>query len=131
MLKKTIKYTDYNGQEREEDFYFDFSPAEITEMELSTEGGMSNFIKKISDTKDLPSLIKLFKELILKSYGEKSADGRRFIKDEQLSKEFSQTPAYSILFMELATDEEAASAFVNGIIPQEAIEKQKQIESKK
>lgn len=131
MIKKTIKYTDYNGVEREEDFYFDLSSAEITEMELSEDGGMSNLIQKIVNAKDMPSLVKMFKQLILKSYGVKSADGRRFIKTEELAAEFTQTPAYSILFMELATDEKAASAFVNGIIPQEAAAKARELEAKK
>lgn len=129
MLKKTIKYVDYNGVEREEDFYFDLSKAEITEMELSQDGGMSNLIQKIVNTKDMPSLIKIFKQLILKSYGEKSADGRRFIKSEQLSTEFTQTPAYSELFMELATDEKAAANFINSIVPQEISEKSKELDA--
>ena len=130
MLKKTIKYVDYNGVEREEDFYFDLSKAEITEMELSQDGGMSNLIQKIVNTTDRPSLIKIFKQLILKSYGEKSADGRRFIKSEQLSTEFTQTPAYSELFMELATDEKAAANFINSIVPQEISEKSKELAAK-
>lgn len=130
MLKKTIKYVDYNGVEREEDFYFDLSKAEITEMELSQDGGMSNLIQKIVNTKDMPSLIKIFKQLILKSYGEKSADGRRFIKSDQLSTEFTQTPAYSELFMELATDEKAAANFINSIVPQEISEKSKELAAK-
>ena len=130
MLKKTIKYVDYNGVEREEDFYFDLSKAEITEMELSQDGGMSNLIQKIVNTKDMPSLIKIFKQLILKSYGEKSADGRRFIKSEQLSTEFTHTPAYSELFMELATDEKAAANFINSIVPQEISEKSKELAAK-
>lgn len=125
MLKKTIKYNDYNGVEREEDFYFDLSEAEVLEMEAEQVGGMSNLIEKIVQAKDIPSLIKMFKALILKAYGEKSADGRRFIKSEQLSNEFSQTRAYSKLFMELATDDKAAAAFVNAIVPQELIDKQK------
>lgn len=130
MLKKTIKYVDYNGVEREEDFYFDLSKAEITEMELSQDGGMSNLIQKIVNAKDMPSLIKIFKQLILKSYGAKSADGRRFIKSEQLSTEFTQTPAYSELFMELATDEKAAANFINAIVPQEVSEKSKELAAK-
>lgn len=125
MLKKTIKYEDYNGVEREEDFYFDLSEAEVLEMEAEQVGGMSNLIEKIVQAKDVPSLIKMFKGLILKAYGEKSADGRRFIKSEQLSNEFSQTRAYSKLFMELATDDKAAAAFVNAIVPQELLDKQK------
>lgn len=117
MLKKTIKYEDYNGTEREEDFYFNLSKAEIAEMELSTEGGLAEKINKIVAEQDVPSIIVLFKQIILKAYGEKSADGKRFIKSDELSTAFSQTEAYSNLFIELATDSEKASAFINGIIP--------------
>lgn len=122
MLKKRIKYVDYDNNEREEDFYFNLNKAEIAEMELSTEGGLQQWIEKIVDAQDTPQIIDLFKKLILKSYGEKSPDGKRFIKNEQLSEEFSQTEAYSELFMELATDEQAAANFVNGIIPKEFAE---------
>ena len=117
MLKKTIKYTDYNGVEREEDFYFNLSKAEIAEMELEIPGGMTAMLQRITASKDTPSLVKIFKDLILRSYGEKSADGKRFIKSTELKESFSQTEAYSELFMELATNAESASAFVNGIIP--------------
>lgn len=117
MLKKTITYTDYNGVERKEDFYFNLTKAEITEMQLSTVGGLSEMISKVVDSKDLPTIIKIFKELILKAYGEKSEDGRRFIKSDEISASFSQTEAYSQLFMELATDADAAAKFVNGIVP--------------
>ena len=117
MLKKTITYTDYNGGERTEDFYFNLSKAEIMEMEMSTAGGLAEMITKIVATQDAPSIIKIFKELVLKAYGEKSPDGKRFIKSEELSTAFSQTEAYSILFMELATDADSAAKFVNGIIP--------------
>lgn len=119
MLKKRIKYVDYDNNEREEDFYFNLSKAEIAEMELSIEGGLQKWIERVVDAKDTPQIIELFKRLILQSYGEKSPDGKRFIKSDELSKEFSQTEAYSELFMELATDETAAANFVNGIIPQE------------
>lgn len=117
MLKKTITYVDYNGVERNETFYFNLSKAEVMEMELGVVGGMTEMINKIIDTKDTPGLIKLFKKIVLKAYGEKSADGKRFIKNEELSTAFAQTEAYSILFMELATNAEAAAEFVNGIIP--------------
>lgn len=121
MFTKTIKYTDYNGVEREEKFLFNLTKAELTEMELGTTGGFSETIKKIIETQDSPSIIKIFKELILKSYGEKSADGKRFIKIDDngrsLANAFSQTEAYSQLFMELATDDEKAAEFVNGLIP--------------
>lgn len=117
MLKKTIKYVDYNDEEREEDFYFNLSKAELAEMELSTEGGLENTIRKISTTRDTPKLVQMFKGLILKSYGEKSPDGKRFIKSAELAEAFSQTEAYTNLFMELATNADAAAAFVRGIIP--------------
>ena len=117
MLKKTITYNDYNGTERTEDFYFNLTKAEIMEMEMSTSGGLAEMITKIVATKDAPAIIKIFKELILKAYGEKSPDGKRFIKSEEISTAFSQTEAYAQLFMELATDADAASTFVNGIVP--------------
>lgn len=121
MLKKTINYTDYNGVERTEDFYFNLTAAEILEMELGTSGGLAEMIKKIVDSKDTPGIVKIFKDLVLKAYGEKTPDGRGFTKINEhgvpLSLVFSQTEAYSILFMELATDSDAAAAFVNGIVP--------------
>lgn len=117
MLKKTITYTDYNGVSRTEDFYFNLTKAEIMEMELGTAGGLAGMIQRLIDSQDAPSIIKIFKDLVLKAYGEKSPDGKRFMKSEEISKAFSQTEAYSILFMELATDADAASKFVNGIIP--------------
>ena len=118
MVVKKIKYTDFNGVEREEEFMFNLTEAEITEMELTTDGGLSDSIKKIIAAQDTPQIIETFKMLLLKSYGQKSADGRRFIKSEELSKEFTQTNAYSQLFMELAYDDNAAIAFINGIIPE-------------
>ena len=117
MLKKTITYTDFNGMERSEDFYFNLTKAEIMEMEMSTVGGLSEMIQRIIAAQDTPSIIKIFKDLVLKSYGEKSADGKRFIKTPEITEAFSQTEAYSVLFMELATNADAAAAFVNGIIP--------------
>lgn len=123
MVVEKIKYTDFNGLEREEEFMFNLTEAEITEMELTTDGGLSDSIKKIIAAQDTPQIIKVFKMLLLKSYGEKSADGRRFVKSEELSEEFSQTNAYSQLFMELATDDKAAVAFINGIMPDSMQEK--------
>ena len=117
MLKKTIKYTDYNDVERTEDFYFNLSKAEVLEMEMTTTGGLAEHITKIIAAQDNPTIIKLFKDLVLKAYGEKSPDGRQFIKNDGIRTNFSQTEAYSNLFMELATDTNAATAFMNGIIP--------------
>lgn len=120
MLKKEITYTDYNGVERKETHYFNLSKAEIMEMEMSTVGGFAEMIQKVVDAQDTPSIVKIFKDLILKAYGEKSPDGKRFIKSDDLSIAFSQTEAYSVLFMELATNAESAAAFVNGIVPSDA-----------
>ena len=117
MLKKTMTYTDYNGVERTEDFYFNLTKAEIMEMELSTSGGLAETINKIVAAQDAPAIIKIFKDLVLKAYGEKSADGKRFIKSNEIATAFSQTEAYSQLFMELATDADAAAKFINGIVP--------------
>ena len=117
MLKKLIKYTDYDGRERSENFYFYMSKAELMEMELGTVGGMQNLIQLIIDKQDIPKIMEAFKTIILKAYGEKSPDGRRFIKSAELSEAFSQTEAYSNLYMELITDANAASAFINGIVP--------------
>ena len=117
MLKKTVTYVDYNGVERTEDFYFNLSKAEVTEMELSVEGGFSKMLEEIVKSNDNARIIELFKEMVLKAYGEKSADGRRFVKSKELAEAFSQTEAYSEIFMELALDEKAAAAFVNGIMP--------------
>ena len=119
MLKKVIKYTDYNGVEREEEKYFNFNKAELMEMELTTVGGLSGLIEKIIQTKDYPSLVKMFKGLILDSYGEKSADGIQFEKSDSIRKRFEQSEAYSELFMELATNSESAANFINGIIPKD------------
>lgn len=117
MLKKTVKYVDYNGVERVEDFYFNLSKAEVAEMELSVEGGFSKMLQEIVNSKDNVRIVQLFKEMVLKAYGEKSQDGRRFVKSKEISEAFAQTEAYSEIFMELALDEKAAAAFVNGIMP--------------
>ena len=128
MLKKVIKYTDYNGVEREEPKYFNLSKAEIMEMELSTVGGFAEMIEKVVKAQDIPTIVSVFKEIILKAYGEKSPDGKRFIKVSngvRLADEFAETEAYSVLFMELATNAEEAAAFVNGIVPEDVAQEAK------
>ena len=117
MLKKTVSYVDYNGVERTEDFYFNLSKAEVAEMELSVEGGFTKMIEDVVKSKDNVKIVSIFKQMVLKAYGEKSADGRRFVKSEELAQAFAQTEAYSEIFMELALDSNAAAAFVNGIMP--------------
>lgn len=130
MIKLTKTYTDYNGNERTEDFWFNLTKAECLEMNLSTEGGLDAYLQKIVDTKDVPKLIKQFKDLVLIAYGEKSADGRRFMKNDEIRTAFKETEAYSDIFMELATDANAATKFINGIIPQDLASDHKQPESK-
>jgi len=117
MYAKKIAYTNYNGEKRERKFYFNLNRAELLEMELSTKGGYQNFIERIIDTRDQEELIRLFRELIQKSYGEKSDDGEMFIKNEEVLNKFIQTEAYSELYIELATNAAAAVEFVNGIMP--------------
>lgn len=118
MIKKTITYTDYDGNQRTEDFYFNLTKAELTEMDLSEQGGLIKFIETIIAEQNNKVIVEKFKELIIKSYGKKSPDGRKFIKNKELTDDFVQTEAYSDLFMELASNAEAAAAFVNGITPQ-------------
>lgn len=117
MVKETIIYTDYNGVEHTEDFYFNLTQAEVAEMELSVDGGLSKQIEDIVKEQNPGKILSSFKKLILLSYGVKSEDGKRFVKNDQLREEFSQTEAYSVLFMKLASDSDAASNFVNGIMP--------------
>lgn len=118
MLKKTITYTDFNGVSRTEDFYFNFTEAELMEMEMGTTGGLAEEIQKIVAAQDAPAIIAVFKKIVLNAYGEKSADGKRFVKNNDIRAAFEQTNAYSKLFMELATDSNAAAEFVNGVVPQ-------------
>lgn len=117
MIKKTIAYTDYNGNQRKEDFWFNLSKAEVARMEMSTEGGMAEMINRIVAAQDVPSLISIFEEMIQKSYGVKTPDGRGFTKRKEDLESFMATEAYSELFMELVTDADAAAKFLNGIIP--------------
>ena len=117
MLKKTITYTDYFGLERTEDFYFHLTEAELMKMQLSSYGGLAEQLKAIIDAKDAPTIVKIFEDIILNAYGQKSEDGRRFMKSEEIKNSFKETEAYSKLFVELTTDADAAAKFVNGIIP--------------
>ena len=117
MLKKTIEYEDWDGNKRTEDFYFNMSKSELMEMELSTEGGLKNRLERIAKKVDAPKIMEFFKEFIMKAYCEKSDDGRRLIKRKELAEAFIETPAYDILFMELLSDDEKASAFISGVLP--------------
>jgi hypothetical protein len=118
MLKKTIKYQDFDGTPHEEDFYFNLTKAEVLEMELSQKGGLVESINEMVKAENGEAIMQIFKKIILKAYGQKSPDGKHFRKDEQASLEFSWTGAYDELFVELVTNPDAAAAFVNGIVPQ-------------
>lgn len=117
MLKREITYEDFNGDTVTEVFYFNLTKTELLELEVEQEGGLSATLQSIVETKDNRHIINEFKKIILMAYGEKTPDGKRFIKSDELREAFSQTAAYSALFMELATNENAAANFINGIVP--------------
>jgi hypothetical protein len=121
MIKKTYTFTDYNGNERTEDYYFDLRQDELVKLEYSTKGGLSKKIETLIGTQDIPEIIKVFDEIIIASYGVKSPDGREFIKDEAITKAFMQTKGYEKLFMDFVTKEGFAADFFNNLIPTEGI----------
>jgi len=120
MICETIKYRDYDGNDREEKFYFNLNQAECMKLELGTSGGLKNTIEKIISEQDSVRIIKLFEEIVLKAYGEKSADGKYFRKSDEIYEKFKSTEAYNQLFMKLATDAEYATKFMEGVLPQSA-----------
>lgn len=117
MIKETITYTDYNGTERTEDYYFNLNKSELVEMEFGKQGGFVDYLDRIVKSQDNVEIVKVFKEIILMAYGEKSEDGRRFMKNQEIRDNFAQTEAYNILFMDIATDEAKAARFINGLVP--------------
>ncbi len=118
MIKKTIKYTDFNGKENEETLYFNLSQTELTKMELGTQGGMSNYIKEAVESGDNGKILELFTKMLLESYGQKSEDGKRFVKSPKMKEEFAQSAAFDALFMEFIQHPETAEAFAKGITNQ-------------
>lgn len=135
MIKKQITYTDYDGNERTESFWFALNQAELLEMNLEKNGGLSNMITRITETNDFAELSRILKDLIRRSYGVKSDDGKRFVKSPAMTEEFMQTEAYSEMFTELVTDAGATSEFIQGIIPQklaaQVVAEQKKLEAVK
>lgn len=125
MLIKTIKYTDYDGNKREEDFCFNLSRAELAMMENSEIGGMKKRLERILQSQDTVAIMEVFKDFIHRSYGEKSPDGKRFIKSEELSIAFEQTEAYSELIMEILSDPNFAASFIQEIMPSQLVEEAK------
>lgn len=129
MLKKSITYMDYNGNELTEDFYFHLSKAKVADMETSVEGGFSTKLKKLSTNATGADIVRIIKEFISASYGIKSEDGKHFYQSAEISREFESTEAYSELLMELCTNTEAAIEFVSKIFPFND-EQRKEIEEK-
>lgn len=117
MLKKTVTYTDFNGERVTEDCYFNLNTAELKELQWSVKGGYIAMLQNIIDTSNGPAIMQTLKEFILKAYGIKDIDGRHFRKSEQISNDFYCSPAYAIIFDEISSDREAAAAFINGVIP--------------
>jgi hypothetical protein len=122
MLKLPITYTNFDGEEETDTFWFNITKSELIEFEVSYEGGFVNALNKIIESKDHKAIIAEFKKLILMAYGEKSADGKRFVKSEELCQEFVQTAAYDALFVKLSTDDEYAAEFINGVVPKDMVE---------
>lgn len=130
MLKKTMTYNDFDGNPVTEDFYFNLTKAELLELQVGTKGGFNEHLQKIVDSNDPGVIVEEFKKIILMAYGKKSDDGKRFIKSDQLRDEFTQTEAYSDLFIELATNDRSASDFINAIVPQGLVNEMEKISQK-
>ena len=130
MIKKTVTYTDYNGVERTESFYFHFSEAEILDMEMSTEGGFAERVQRIVDAKQQTELLKVIKQFVYDAYGVKSEDGKRFMKNEEVKAAFIESPAYSEIFMEMLANDKIAAEFVNGVVPENMKDKLAELAAK-
>lgn len=130
MLKKTITYTDYDGMERTEDFWFNLSKTELTKLDAELPGGVLGVLRKIIDKKDRKALVDFIETLILRSYGEKTLDGKRFVKTPDMAEEFMQTPAYDELFMSILSDTDSQTSFINGVIPQSMVKEIEQTDKK-
>lgn len=129
MLKRDITYEDFNGDTVTEVFYFNLTKSELIELQVSYDGGLEAVIQRIVKAEDLRALVSEFKKLILLSYGERTADGKRFVKNDDVREAFSQTAAYDKLFVELSTDDEAAVKFVEGIMPFDMVQEAKKAEA--
>lgn len=130
MLKKTITYTDYDGMERTEDFWFNLSKTELTKLDAELPGGFLGVLRKIIDKEDRKALVDFIETLILRSYGEKTLDGKRFVKTPEMAEEFRQTPAYDEVFMSILRDTDSQTSFINGVIPQSMAKEIEQTDKK-
>lgn len=117
MFTDTITYTDLNGEERTETLHFNLSKAEILKMEISKNGGYAEYLEEIVNSKNSSLIMETFIDIVDKTYGVKTEDGRRFIKSDELTEEFKQSEAYSEFLMKLISNEDYASAFVTGVLP--------------
>ena len=132
MLKKTIKYTDYNGIERTEDFYFNLTKSELAQMQLKKEGDYAERLRAIAKAKDMPRLMELFESIILDAYGEKSDDGKRFVKvrnGHRVAEDFIATPAYDELYFELIQSPEKFADFLTSLLPPDLAEDVKKLQA--
>ena len=125
MLIKPITYTNWNGEKKTKNFYFNLSTSELAKMELTSKAGMLETIKKMVDSDDKKEIINLFELIVLGAYGEKSADGEEFIKNDEVRERFKCHPAYDVLFMELISSEKTMADFINAVIPQNIAEEAK------
>lgn len=116
MLKRPIKYTDFNGKEVIEDFYFNLTQTELIELGLNETDTLTKAVASF-EAGNASGVVNEFKKIILAAYGVKSPDGRRFIKTAELREEFSQTAAYSALFMDIAIRDGAVDEFLQGVFP--------------
>ena len=119
MIKKRIKYEDFDGVEREEDFYFNLTKTELVKWNYSASGGLEEAVKKIIDTKDAKELLKIYDKIITMSYGVKSPDGKKFVKSEEITNDFKDTNAYDVMFIEYLSHPESFNAFIDGIMPKD------------
>lgn len=127
MIKKTVTYKNFNDVEVTEDCYFNYTEAQLADLEMSVGGGLSATLRSLSAAQNETELYKFFRQLILGAYGIKSPDGRKFMKSKEISEDFEQTAAYNAIFMELVTDTDKAIEFVNNLIPESLKEKMSKV----
>lgn len=121
MLKREIKFEDFNGNQTSEICYFNLSKPEIIMLEASHETGFGNFLQRLLESNNNAQLVQQFREIILMAYGEKSEDGKHFLKSEERKNLFSQSAAYEELFMELASDPDILMEFIKGVFPKDIV----------
>lgn len=117
MIKKTITYTDFDGNEQKEDFYFNVSKTELLDMETKYEGGFAHYLEEIQKAEDVKAIMNVMKDIVSMSVGKRSEDGKRFIKNDEIRDDFLFSPAYDELFMDLFQNADTASDFIAGLLP--------------